>query len=313
MKPIYLEWDNVGLCGIAGKSGSGKSNTIRFLIAQLALARTAIVLIDGHGTAAQDSVTKTTACIHHTLLLPPATTPTDGVAYLRRAEQIAQSRLDRGYNEYPIAVIVDEVITLLRSVSEHDRNECIRIMERFATDFRKTDVKLFIAAQNWTQDFIGSASLRRSMNRVILHNMALDTVKYFTGDPIVRKKISFMQTGEAFILGDGAPIFVKVPYISQDDLAELATLPASETVLESMVKEDDSFTDVSPPFSPLQSRLPIVSPSLETQIYGLKTHSEKGKIKAIREVFNCSPGKSSRYKAASKLWDALAARGYFET
>lgn len=227
MKARYLEWDNIGLCGIAGISGSGKSSTMRFLLAQMALGGTGIFLGDGHGKIGVDNLAHTTTPLANAFLAPVATDIDAIVDLIHAAEIVAHNRRngkDKNIH-FRIAIVIDEYISVMRQVSDEQRSHIVEIMETFATDYRKTNVKMFLAAQNWKEDFIGSAAIRQSMNATILHRVAPDDVRLFQIPTSLKREVTQLRVGHAFILQQVSdPVKVYVPKITQDDLRAIAHL-----------------------------------------------------------------------------------------
>jgi hypothetical protein len=227
MRARYLEWDNIGLCGIAGISGSGKSSTMRFLLAQMALGGTGIFLADGHGKIGVDNLAHTTTPLASAFLAPVATDVDAAVDLIHAAAIVAHNRRNGKDKDihFRVAIVIDEYISIMRQLDEDRRAEIVEIMETFATDYRKTNVKMFVAAQNWKEDFIGSAAIRQSMNATVLHRVSPDDVRLFQIPTSLKREVTQLRVGHAFILQQVSdPVKVYVPKITQDDLRAIAHL-----------------------------------------------------------------------------------------
>lgn len=339
-KPIYIEWDKedgIGLCGIVGKSGTGKSSTIRFLAAQLALAGVGLIIIDGHGKIGEQNLAQTLQVLDPAMLVPVVTEDNDIISTIRAVAEIAHRRLngiDKDTHQR-VALIIDEYISILRRLPKEQANEVIEIMLRFAVEYRKTGVACFIAAQNWGADFIGAKSIRSSLKLMLMHRMSADEIKSFPMvDSISRKYIPTLKTGELFIFdGKNDPTRVKVPRVTQDDLV----------ALEGKIP----FADLNQPNNaPQRNKMPILEESeeLEPQDNAPQRNKPQNqgyvnppknariiaqafidnalqwdesidgpfhKVKLIKKVLNIGPGRNKTYLAASKLYDALKDRNYF--
>lgn len=313
-KGVYIEWDNIGLCGLVGMSGSGKTSTIRFLLAQMALSGTGIILIDGHGRMNSQTQTLAQSCesLSGAYIVPAAITDEDIIASIRLARDIAQARVDGKDNSRShIALVIDEYVSIIDRMDQSTADFVTATMLKFATEYRKTEVKAFIAAHNWTKDFINSAAIRRSMNAVLLHRVSPDTVPLFTRNPIIRRNAPDMRVGEAYIIQAGAdPIKVYIPKILVDDLKAVShrVIPFDEyTKLEEISHVVSR--GVSAPQSENSHFLNTdYSHDLLLKWYKeIKKCAQSGMNKAdtISTVWGVLPGSSKRYKTASRIYDYL--------
>lgn len=337
-KPQYIEWgiDNgIGLCGIVGKSGSGKSSTLRFILAQLAMSGTGLIVVDGHGRISDQNLVATLEPLWGACLIPVAVTDEDVISAIRLADRIAAHRLegidtDLGFR---VALVIDEYISILQRVSKEVAQEIVQIINRFGQVYRKTNVACFIAAQNWTADFIGAASIRQNLVITLLHRMAPDEMRLFTGNPFVRKVGPTLKPGELFILnGPQDPVKVYVPRVRMDDLKAIAGyVPTIEygagfnapqpikTPIASNFVEPNSTNNALQPIKP-QIGGHVIQPKKAENIAqafiqnALQWDESKlgplHKVKLIKKVLNIGPGRNKTYLAASKLYDALESRGY---
>lgn len=314
--PKYLEWENIGLCGVAGESGSGKTSTMRFFLAQLAMSGTGIILVDGHGRMANATQTLAQSCepLSKAYLIPVAIDDNTIIEAIELARTIAQNRLDGiDSSRDHVALIIDEIVSIFDRLAEAGKQKqidrIVSTLEKFATEYRKTEVKAFIAAHNWTQDFVGSAALRRSMSTIILHRVSPEKVGYFTRNAIIRKKAPDLRVGNAFIIQANADYeTVYIPKIVQDDLKAIAHL-----VPETFLKFPEKFQKVSDRVSAAESGVSEISEVSQQQKTlkkwyetFLKLHeSGKTKVEIIDLLWNVKPGANNKYRTASKLYDAF--------
>jgi ABC-type oligopeptide transport system ATPase subunit len=312
-KPQYIELENMGLCGIAGISGSGKSSTIRLIAAQLALMGAGIIIVDGHGSYSQETLAESCKPLSKAFIRPTATHDVDIISAFEYIRSIAENRLngnDTSKNYY--VLIADEIISILARIGDKQSLRIIETLLKFATDYRKTNVRVIIAAQNWTKDFIGSAAIRRSMNVTLLHRMATDVVALFSNNPTVKRGAPNLTIGQLYIISQtqDTPVRVKVPNISQDDLIgisqHLETVPAP---YESFVRDE---TIISAPQSDISHISDIVYLRQTAQKWADEIRksydNNTTKAETIYSIFSVRPGSSKKYKLASKLYDAVIAK-----
>lgn len=310
LKGHYIEWDTIGLCGLVGESGSGKTSTTRFLMAQMALNGTGMILIDGHGKMNTQTQTLAQSCepLSSAYIVPAAITDDDIIAAIRLARKIAQDRIDgRDNSKSHVALIIDEFISVLGRMNKADFDFTVDTIVKFAGEYRKTGVKAFVSAFNWTQDMIGAATIRKSMNTKILHRVSANDVQLFSTLPYVKKTVPQMRVGEAFIIQANAdPIKVYVPKVTADDLKAI-----KNRVLSWDGSYQETFLSVSSNVSAYESGISQVSHTLDQNVLLQKWCEEirncinngMNKTDTIVMIWGVYPGSSKRYKTASKLYD----------
>lgn len=324
LKGAYTEWDQIGLCGIAGKSGSGKSSTMRLLLAQMAMGGTGLIVADGHGKFGQQNLASTIDALSDAFIYPVASSDDAIYDSIMRAYQIAKWRAEHWDSpQMPgrIALVIDEISNILLRCTPEQSKNIVDALVYFATQARKTNVKTFIGSQNWTQDFIGSAAIRKSMNVLILHKVAPDEVSKFTNVSLIKKSVPNMRVGEAWIINGTDPVRTYIPKVTTNDLTAIANRIIPYELTDDVISatgetQRETFLKVSNAVSPLQSRVSSASSSDQTQkllqIWYTKVRKcyldGLNKTDTIHLVWNVSPGSSKRYKVASRLYDSFKDR-----
>lgn len=314
-KPTYIEWASIGLCGVAGKAGSGKSSTMRLLAAQMAMSGTGLLIADGHGRFGQQSLGATLQPLAASFILPVAVDDADILNVVTMAHKVAQWRMKHWTDskEPPrIALIIDELANILMRFDKETAQYVINALNYFATEARKTNVKTFIAAQNWTQDFIGAASIRKNMNTVILHRTAADEVAKFTNLSMIKKTAPNMHVGEAWIISQLDPVKVRIPRVTQDDLVAITSsipvyIPSHD--VETIVHKKPTVSASQRDISQFRSR-DQTQDILQKWYVEIRKLNKEGytKTQVIQQIWNVSPGSSKRYKLASKIYDSIKAK-----
>lgn len=336
MKPSYIEWSNIGMCGIVGKAGSGKSSTMQLLLSQLALSGVGIVLVDGHGKFGSQTLASTCEPLAAAYVLPAAISDDDILESITSVYKLAKWRIEnwnQSSDPPPIALVVDELTNILSRFDNADSDFIISALEFFATQARKANIKTFVASQNWTADFIGAASIRRSMNVTILHRVAPDVVSSFTNVLTVKRDVPNLQVGQAWVLNQtDIPRKVYLPKVTQDSLVAvqkhiprynptkdvLIALGRYESSLRGDGSMEESVFDASGSYIQVSGMSKNTQNMIYTKIAEMRkialewgeTHSEPiTKAALIKKTFGIAPGRSKTYSAASKIYDYARSHG----
>ena len=178
MQPKYLEYDSFATVAISGQSGSGKTSTVRFIIAQLLLNNTAIIICDPHGNAGNGALAESIKPIIPFLYMPVAITLEDRIKAFDYVHSILRDRIDNGAdNSQRIVIILDEATQHFIESSREQVDKVARMLQSLANEGRKANIRVFLLSQNFHQDFIGSRSVRSSITHVLFHRTSTDEVK----------------------------------------------------------------------------------------------------------------------------------------
>lgn len=310
VETFYLEWETFGLFAIAGQSGSGKSSTTRFLLAQLALNNVGLVICDGHGRAGIESLAESVQPLSAAFLYPIAIDPKDVLESVRYIETIMRRRLNKQEPiDQKIAIVIDEFTSLMLRMTPEQAKEVTKLLILISQEARKTNVRGFLLGHNWSANFLGSAAIRDNLSAKLLHRLAPNEVKLFLPAPPapLLRSIGGLKQGQAYLITQRLdPTKVHIPYITTDDLESVAKFVPDirnnydydiESALESVEMSDE-----------MEEKVGKNSKITLKYIYETIVENRRnniGKTKTIYEIWGAKPGGSDVYKAASKLYDAI--------
>lgn len=290
----YLEWDHWSVLAIAGKSGSGKTNTAKFLLAQLLLDRYDVYLCDPHATINQSTLGAT-----FKEKVPVAIDKHARMQTIRHVMRIFQRSLTE---RVPKTVLVmDEITAHFLECTPEEAKETEQLFQRIANEGRKSNVRLIICGQNWRADYIGSRSIRSSITHLILHQISDDEVKLFVPSlpTDIRRKITRLAPGNAYLFPSDQ--FVRIPYVSSDEIRSVQGVQKNVQgdAPHTHAEKSDSVQDV-------QKRAKLekmIARTLELRDEG------KNKEQTIFILFGVrKSGSSEKWKQASKFYDAVIAK-----
>lgn len=222
--PKYLEMGSFATVAICGQSGSGKTSTIRFIIAQMILNNVQTIVCDPHGNAGNGSLKDGIAPLEHLLALPVAVTLEDRISAFRMVHTILRNRIaGKDTSTQKICIILDEATLHFLECDKEQSQEFTRFLMDLSNEGRKKDICCFLLGQSWKADFVGSRTVRSAITHVLFHRSNEAEIKLFVESMPAkeRRKISTLPTGSMFVY----PYLytVKVPYISKDDLIDFAS------------------------------------------------------------------------------------------
>lgn len=223
MQGKYLEWNTFSTVAICGKSGSGKTSTVRFIIAQMLLNGVHTIVCDPHGNAGNDSLKMSIEPIEQFLALPVAVDLEDRIKAFRYVHKILRARIaGTDTSKQRICIILDEATYHFLECSKEQAIEFTRFLHDLTNEGRKKDICVFLLGQNFKADFVGSRSIRSSITHVIFHRTSEDETKLFVPSMPAKEKrtIAQLPTGHIFVY----PFLyrLRVPYITHDDMIDFA-------------------------------------------------------------------------------------------
>lgn len=225
MKPMYLELDRLSVVAIPGITGSGKSSTARFLISQLLLDGTEVIVCDPHGLVGKESLSGALQPLYPYLTI--AHTKEEIITQFKRINRLFEERIKGSGDESRIALFLDETPAFFLNCTREEMVLIAKVLTQLANQSRKVNIRVFLLGQNWTQDYIGRSSIRNSINTIIFHRINEKEAKLFIESAPVelRRQIAGLQQGNVIVYGLGIePTKLRVPYVSVDDIMKIATM-----------------------------------------------------------------------------------------
>lgn len=214
-------WRDLYSTGIAGLSGSGKSNSTRFIIAQSVLAGSYLMLCDPHGGSGEnDTLAATLAPLSDRFLFDPCVKPGDIGEALRHAHKLVIDRVEgRSSDRTPIVLIVDELMNVMRR--EELATQAEITLQAISQEGRKVAVFAMAISQQWKHDQI-STSTRDSFASFFVHRSRRNSVqKILAADEL--REVEALPAGQAFFYNTrGETLPLQVPLTTGADLTALA-------------------------------------------------------------------------------------------
>lgn len=244
---VVLPWEQNNGILIAGRPGSGKTQTASWLLTQLAYKGVQLIPCDYDSPDGEDE-TLSSRIDHLTgsFFLEPAKT----------AQQINQ-RLDQLNKEYelrkvdptrrfPLMIVIDEVSAYLSYLKETGDTTAIEAFTRQLLLFRKVNIRAMIIGQEWSSGF-GTNAMRyiRSAFRVkLVHSLDGPNCKMILdfADTNTMRIIGALETGTCFWDGNMIHVPELTETAKQKAKAQIA-LFNYDSWRPSAVETQETFTD----------------------------------------------------------------------
>lgn len=303
MKPTYLRWGTFSACGIGGKSGSGKSSTLRLVLSQLAGSSVSLIVADGHGNA-EDSLAKAVEPLQPAFLTPVITEVEDLRKHIKSIKDLMELRLNnKESSDKKIAFVIDEFTSFFMRLPKEDIQAVTKMLIQLSNEARKTNIRIFLTAHNWAKDYVGAAEVRRNLGSFLLHRLDDGEARLFLANGKLRQKVTSLKQGEALLVTqDSDPTKVYIPYISQDDLYTVNVQDQYEMREKYMALIRGELDTNQAKHNKLTKN---IGDRYIEQIIDLHYRQGLGKIATIKRMFGVSQGGSEAYKQASKLYDKV--------
>jgi hypothetical protein len=240
-QPMYGDWKQLYSAALAGKSGSGKTTTLRWIAAQSAIGGARFVVLDLHGESGEESLAGTLAPLSSRMLCPAATTDTEILDTIRLVKSIGDARLKGDRDRTPIVVCVDELTALLnRSTVGPAVGE---LLEAIAQEFRKVNIYALASGQIWTAARTGQTSaLRSSFASAMVHRMDRDGARILLPADVARQVESFQRGRCIFKTTAGDYVPLSIPNTTARDIVDLAATLQSDGSVQYALPRGDGET-----------------------------------------------------------------------
>jgi len=228
---------------IAGKPGSGKSNSEAFLAAQTIVQGGKLVVIDPHADA-DGSLASTLAPLTPAMLTRPASTDAEMVAALTIVQDELARRRAGAPCAVPWIVALDEWTSLVRRARVSPILSAL--VEAIAMEGRKLQIFAMVSGQVWNAESAGGTPLRDSLGSVVLHRMSPSAARLLV--PGVGREVAELKVGQALLYrtsGDLVP--VQIPLTTRQDLGAVVgqlPRPTDQIPLEVVAEAEDDIQDV---------------------------------------------------------------------
>jgi hypothetical protein len=220
-RAITGDWKELYSTALGGLSGTGKSTTARFLLAQAALNKCKFVVLDPHAGAGEDSLAATLSPLEGAMLCAPASTDKQILDAARYVDSIGRRRIEGDGDRLSVILCVDEATSLLsRSAVGGLLGE---LLETIAQEYRKVGIFALCSAQIWLAGRSGgSSALRDSFASAYVHRMKRNQARLLlpTDDA---KQVETLDTGQAVLWRtSGETQTIVIPNTTAADVVSVA-------------------------------------------------------------------------------------------
>lgn len=203
----------------AGSTGSGKSNSLRGMVGQLALKGAVVVVVDPHSNVDDEDSLGRSLALLPCLLGPPVFERQDVVDAIGKVEHEMKERLaGRKSNAYTLVLVIDEFNSVMRSFPEVQS-----MIEAIIFEGRKVGVICLLTGQNFSGKAMNGTSLRNGTPTIVAHRQAEGTAKLLPGIGEYARPISRLAVGQAMVVAGGdEPLLITAPRAGDADMEAIA-------------------------------------------------------------------------------------------
>lgn len=209
-------WVDLFSSAVGGVSGTGKTATLRNIIAQSLLTGQVETfwITDFHFPHPQ-SLLATLGDLKNLQAIRYVENPFDLPDLLQEVEATIDRRLRMEEASTPIKVLVcDEVLILCERIPQLKR-----IIKRIGTEARKCGVYGLFSAQTWKADAVGGSEVRDCLTSRFAHKMQPKQANLLLQDSDQSKQVKQLSTGKAlFSPVNGVSEILSIPYCDPRDM-----------------------------------------------------------------------------------------------
>ena len=216
--PVVGSWKDLYSTAVGGVSGSGKTNTTRFLAAQSAMSGARFCILDPHAGAGEDSLAATLAPLAPSFIADPAADVPTMRAVIKRVSAELDERMRTGRKGPPLVVACDEFTSLMRGPVGDD---LAALIERIGQEGRKYGVFALLSGQIWTAERSGGSELRDSLASAFVHRLKPSQARLLVPD--IDRAVARLPVGHAYLSRTSGDLLeVAIPLTTAADLEAVA-------------------------------------------------------------------------------------------
>lgn len=299
-RPVIGGLNDLYSFGIGGMSGSGKTSTTAFLLAQACLAGAKLIVIDQHG-GNDDSLTNKLAPLSPAYLCQPAASTHDIKASLELLSSIFETRKglgNRGRLEPSIILVADEFLALMRQSDLAQPMKDIGAM--LSQEGRKFGLYGAFISQKWS--IASSGDMRDTLTSHLIHRTRPELARYQTGlkSSELPSDTMTLSPGQFYLLDNHGELQkLSAPYVSKDDLASLK-LPSTsmEVIRKPQGNQGNQETSHTKPVLVDSSKVTSLPTVLSPENARLLSLFKQGKdlSEIVKEVYGVKSGRAYQEK-----------------
>lgn len=201
-KPYYIKWNECSVIAVAGKAGTGKTHTARYLCNQCIDKGYTVIICDPHGYK-DESLAQSFDHVH--------ITKQERLRAIRVVFNEFKKRIAGSSTDQKIILVIDEITAHFLECEPEEKKECANFLLRLANEARKVNIRVFLMGHNWKDDMIGLRDIRSSITHVIFHRLDENETKLFipSANAKIRRTIGALPIGHVYIYPDDK--IVRIP------------------------------------------------------------------------------------------------------
>jgi hypothetical protein len=212
-------WKDIYSNATGGQSGSGKTNTLRSLIAQSVIQGVHFWIVDYHWPH-EESLLASLGHVKDSLYVSYADKPIDVRPLLEQVDATIDRRKRNEEPSTPIRVLcIDELLQIVKNC-----NYAETVIERIGTEGRKFGVYGLFSAQSWKAKNIDTTA-RDNLTSIFAHYMKPNQAKVLLQDSDRERQVKKLRQGQMlFCPRNGMDEVIDVPFCSQEDIKLVANM-----------------------------------------------------------------------------------------
>lgn len=226
-KPIEGSWLDLYSTAIGGLTGSGKTWTAAFLIAQSMMHNGRALVIDPHAGDSESLSTRLEP-LQGRMIAEPASSPRDMLATVKLVQSEYERRKQSNTDRVPWLLVCDEFSSLMRGELAEP---LALLLEAIAQEGRKLHIYALALGQNWKTTRTGGGELRDSFASAFIHRIRPAQAKMITGmaqDDLPRDLLE-LPPGTSYLLSNAGELRkVRCPMCTAADLQTVAGLLSNQ-------------------------------------------------------------------------------------
>jgi hypothetical protein len=245
--PVVGSWLDLYSVGIGGATGSGKSWTAAYLLAQSMMHGARALVIDPHAGDSESLATRLEP-LQAGMLSEPASDPRAILQTVKLLQSELEKRKTARAERTPLILVADEFTALMRGELQEP---LALLIESIAQEGRKLGIYGMCLGQNWKVSRAGGGELRDSLASAFVHRIRPNQARYLTGlyaDDLPADLLE-LPPGCAYWLSTGGELRrMTIPQCNANDLAAIGRRLTDDQPTMPRVDSHRSATD-QPPIS----------------------------------------------------------------
>jgi hypothetical protein len=213
-----LHWADTNGMIVAGQSGSGKSQTVSWLLNQYAYWGVKIIVCDYNSPQGEEeTLIERIKHLEGAYWLPPARDIDSILSHLDALHMEYLLRLEDPTRRYPLLLVLDEMSAFLFAMKRKKDNQTIANLTQGLLVYRKLGIRVILVGQEWSTKAVTPEfrTIRSSFRTVLIHTLDPSNLDLLISSPStsLTQTIRTLPVGK-ILVGD---TILSVPLLSNDE------------------------------------------------------------------------------------------------